>query len=93
MQPFVAQISPSVQALQSMGNKVNEELRELLTYFGEQADSSDAMKPEDFFGLVMSFASSLQVCYFLSFALGNAHVPQKAALEMRAVSPPSQQAR
>ena len=45
-----------------MGAKVDEELRALLRYYGEQPDAgADSLKPEDFFGLIMSFASALQV--------------------------------
>jgi diaphanous 1 len=44
-----------------MGNMIQEELRSLLIYYGENPDSSDAPKPEDLFGLVASFSSSLQV--------------------------------
>lgn len=34
------------------------ELRDLLAYYGQAADSES--KPEDFFGLVMSFSIALQ---------------------------------
>ncbi|KZV82357.1 FH2-domain-containing protein [Exidia glandulosa HHB12029] len=72
MEPFVFQVTPSVEALQNMGAKVDEELKALLRYYGEQPDAgSDSLKPEDFFGLVMSFASALQ----------------KAALDMQIVRP------
>lgn len=72
MEPFITQVTPSVKALQNMGSKVDEELKTLLRYYGEQPDGgADSMKPEDFFGLVMSFASALQ----------------KAALDMQIVRP------
>jgi len=64
MQFFIAQVSPNVDALMNMGNMIEGELRSLLTYYGEDPDSSDAPKPEDFFGLVTSFSSSLQKCAF-----------------------------
>ncbi|KAH7102917.1 hypothetical protein BKA62DRAFT_79090 [Auriculariales sp. MPI-PUGE-AT-0066] len=60
MEPFVAQVTPQVQALQNMSSQVNQELRELLVYFGEQPDGAEGIKPEDFFGMVMSFSSALQ---------------------------------
>jgi diaphanous 1 len=60
-QPFVAQVSPTVEALKKMGASVEEELQSLLVYYGERPDSPEAPKPEDFFGLISSFASSLQV--------------------------------
>lgn len=44
-----------------MGNAVEAELKNLLIYYGEDPTSSEAPKPEDFFGLVLSFSSSLQV--------------------------------
>ena len=45
-----------------MGTKVDDELRTLLRYYGEQPEAgADSMKPEDFFGMVMSFSSALQV--------------------------------
>lgn len=40
---------------------VEKDLKSLLSYYGENPESSDAPKPEDFFGLVASFSSSLQV--------------------------------
>ena len=60
-QSFIAQVSPNVDALMKMGNMIQEELRTLLIYYGENPDSPDAPKPEDLFGLVASFSSSLQV--------------------------------
>ena len=60
-QLFVAQVSPNVDALKKMGNMIEGELRSLLTYYGEDPDSPDAPKSEDFFGLIASFSSSLQV--------------------------------
>jgi len=63
---FVVQVAPSVDALKKMCNSVEGELQSLLAYFGEQPDSPDTPKPEDFFGLIVSFSSSLQVreCHF-----------------------------
>lgn len=60
-QLFAAQVSPNIDALKNMGNMIEGELRSLLTYYGEDPDSSDAPKPEDFFGLIASFSSTLQV--------------------------------
>lgn len=59
-QSFIAQVSPNVDALMNIGNMIQEELRSLLIYYGENPDSSDARKPEDLFRLVASFLSSLQ---------------------------------
>jgi diaphanous 1 len=44
-----------------MSSALENELRSLLFYYGENPDSPDAPKPEDFFGLIASFSSSLQV--------------------------------
>jgi len=71
LQPFVTQVTPSVEALQHMGSKVNEELRDLLQFFGEKPEGSESMKPEEFFGLVMSFSSALQVRLPLDFKLSS----------------------
>lgn len=60
MQPFVKQTSASVDALKNMANALENELRSLLLFYGENPDSPDAPKPEDFFGLVLSFSSSIQ---------------------------------
>jgi hypothetical protein len=46
-----------------MKTTVEKDLKSLLSYYGENPESSDAPKPEDFFGLVASFSSSLQVSY------------------------------
>ena len=60
-QPFVKTISPSVDALKNMATALDNELRSLLAFFGENPEAQDAPKPEDFFGLILSFSSSLQV--------------------------------
>ena len=44
-----------------MGNTAEEELRSVLIYYGENPDSPETPKHEDFFGLIVSFSSSLQV--------------------------------
>ena len=43
-----------------MGTSLDTELRSLLTFYGEDPSSPEAPKPEDFFGLILSFSSSLQ---------------------------------
>lgn len=45
-----------------MGVSLDTELRSLLAYYGEMSNKPDALKPEDFFGLILTFSSSLQVC-------------------------------
>jgi hypothetical protein len=77
------EVSPSVDALKNMGTALEGELRSLLAYYGENPDSPDAPKPEDFFGLVASFSSSLQACLYSHFygKFDNYDV-QKCALEV-----------
>ena len=43
-----------------MSSSLDNELRALLAFYGENPDSPEAPKPEDFFGLILSFSSSLQ---------------------------------
>jgi hypothetical protein len=47
-----------------MGNSLEKELRSLLVYYGEIPDTPDAPKPEDLFGLILTFSYSLQVRHF-----------------------------
>lgn len=70
-QPFTVQMSPVVESLKNMAILLESDLRSLLAFYGETPDSPEAPKPEDFFGLILSFSSSLQ----------------KAALEVHNASP------
>jgi hypothetical protein len=63
LQPFVAEVSGSVEGMKNMGNAVEKEYRVLLEYYGEKPDSPEALDPEQLFDLVVSFSSSLQVCF------------------------------
>ena len=60
-QPFVEQVTASVTALSKMATSLDAELKSLLAFYGEDPSSSEAPKPEELFGLVMTFSSSLQV--------------------------------
>jgi diaphanous 1 len=60
----VQDVKDNITSLKKAGTTLEAELRSLLAYYGENADSTEAMKPEDFFGLIMSFSSSLQVGVF-----------------------------
>ncbi|EIW76318.1 hypothetical protein CONPUDRAFT_139713 [Coniophora puteana RWD-64-598 SS2] len=60
MQPFVERQSTSIDALKKMMDAVEGDLRSLLAYYGESGDPSDGIKPEDFFGIVCSFSTTLQ---------------------------------
>jgi diaphanous 1 len=65
MEPFVATVQPSIEALKASGQALDMELRDLLSYFAEGSEaSSEASKPEDFFNLVLSFSATLQVCAY-----------------------------
>lgn len=50
-----------MMALKHMSGLVENQIRLLMSYYGESPDSSEAPKPEDFFALIASFSSSLQV--------------------------------
>ncbi len=59
-QPFAVQMSAVVESLKNMATLLESDLRSLLAFYGETPDSPEAPKPEDFFGLILSFSSSLQ---------------------------------
>ncbi|KAL5487624.1 hypothetical protein ACEPAI_5732 [Sanghuangporus weigelae] len=60
MEPFVVQVTSSIQALENMNRTVEAELKSLMAYYGELVDSPEGPKPEDFFSLIVSFSSSLR---------------------------------
>jgi diaphanous 1 len=60
MQQFIVQVSGSVEALKEFAASVENDLRSLFSYYGESFDSTDSLKPEEFFGMICSFSSSLQ---------------------------------
>lgn len=64
-------MSPGVEALKTMAVTVEAGLRSLLAYYGENPDSPEAPKSEDFFGLILSFSSSLQVRHALNSLYGH----------------------
>ena len=61
MKPFAKKARPNIDALKAMASQVEYDLRSLLAYYGENPESTEAPKPEDFFGLILSFSSALQV--------------------------------
>ncbi|KAG6861568.1 hypothetical protein C0995_014864 [Termitomyces sp. Mi166 len=73
------QVSSSVDALKNMSNSLDGELRGLLSYFGEDPNAQEASKPEDFFGLIVSFSTSLQS---LEPKPDTIYASQKSALEV-----------
>jgi diaphanous 1 len=60
MEPFIAQARPTVDNLKISGQALDSELKSLMAYYGESTEGSDATKPEEFFGVIMSFSSALQ---------------------------------
>jgi hypothetical protein len=76
-----------------MGMTIDEELKALLVYYGENPNSPEAPKPEDFFGLIASFSSSLQVRLNVeSHSLPSSHhirnVPWKFTTQMSSSNKP-----
>jgi len=65
-----------------MGSAINTDMHNLLEYYGETTDSPEASKPEDFFALILSFSSSLQVCLSCAGTRLELNIWQKAALEI-----------
>ena len=81
--PFAGRKAPVVEALNKMGKAVGVELRSLLMYYGESPDSPEGPKPDDFFTLIVSFSTSLQVCiHFDRLFLSYSYTSQKSALEV-----------
>lgn len=74
MKGFMTQVTPAVDALKNMGSSIEADLRSLLVFYGENPDSAEAPKPEDFFSLILSFSSSLQKC---ALEVHDAEVSQK----------------
>lgn len=57
-QPFVAQATGAVEALKATFKQLEDDLKTMLTYYGEDPAST---KPEDLFDLLATFQISLQV--------------------------------
>lgn len=71
-----------------MGQLLDTELRSLLAYYGEIPNKADSLKPEDFFELILTFSSSLQVCDLCGIiAYTNHNRKQKAAVEVYEATP------
>jgi hypothetical protein len=51
----------NVDALKNMASALESELRSLFLYYGESTETAEGIKAEDFFGMILSFATSLQV--------------------------------
>ena len=44
-----------------MASALESELRSLFLYYGESTETTEGLKAEDFFGMILSFSTSLQV--------------------------------
>ncbi|THH15446.1 hypothetical protein EUX98_g9464 [Antrodiella citrinella] len=60
MQPFAVASTPTVDAIKKMSKSLDDELKALLSFYGEVAEGPDATKPEEFFAMILSFSSSIQ---------------------------------
>ena len=60
-QPFLQDARRNVNALNNMATALESELRSLFVYYGESTETAEGMKAEDFFRMILSFATSLQV--------------------------------
>ncbi|CAI2175942.1 18087_t:CDS:10 [Funneliformis geosporum] len=56
MDDFVKQVESTIQRIQETATNLDNELKQMLIYYGEDPKS---IKPEDFFGLIVSFSSSI----------------------------------
>jgi len=66
-----------------MASALESELRSLFSYYGESTETAEGVKAEDFFGMILSFATSLQVSTGRAEALDFILTPQqKSALEV-----------
>lgn len=57
-QSFVRHAAPAIEALKTMGSKLDDDLKALVRYYGEDSTST---KPEDVFGIIVQFSSALLV--------------------------------
>ncbi|CAG8616675.1 9760_t:CDS:2, partial [Ambispora gerdemannii] len=73
VEEFVEFIEPTVTKIRDMAKKLDNELKQLLLYYGEDPSST---KPEDFFKLIVSFAS-----YFAKARKENEELQKKAEKE------------
>ncbi|KAI9298202.1 FH2-domain-containing protein [Neoconidiobolus thromboides FSU 785] len=60
MEKFIASGSSISKSIKENGEKLESNLEELLTYFGEDSSST---KPEDFFNLIISFLDALELAH------------------------------
>ena len=85
METFVSQVASPVDALENMGRSLEAELKSMLQFYGEKTDTPDARKPEDFFGLILSFSIALQKC---ALEVGEAEEKLQKTLAPPAPAPP-----
>lgn len=61
MSRFALEATSSVDKIRHKGESIGVELKALLEFFGEATEGPEATKPEDFFGMVLTFSLALQV--------------------------------
>jgi hypothetical protein len=64
LKAFIEESADAVDTLKRSGDAMSDEIKSMLQYFGEAPDASPSesgTKPEDFFALIVTFASDLQV--------------------------------
>lgn len=88
MEAFVLQVASPVEALENMGRSLEAELKSMLQFYGEKTDPPDARKPEDFFGLILSFSIALQKC---ALEVGEAEEKLQKTLAPAPAPPPTVQ--
>lgn len=80
MEVFISESDPAMAALNTMSQQLDQDLGQLLRYFGEDPS---ATKVEDFFAMIANFSIALQVillCLLLGHSKADACMPdsQKA---------------
>lgn len=58
IQKFVEDSEEGIQQILAIGQQLEQDLKQLLIFYGEDPVNT---KPEDFFGMIVSFSSMLQV--------------------------------
>lgn len=65
MEVFISESDPAMVALHTMSQQLDQDLGDLLRYFGEDPS---ATKVEDFFGMIANFSIALQVILLVYFS-------------------------
>lgn len=57
---FIRKAETTTSEIQALGTKLEEDLRSLLSYFGEKMDGLEGTRPDEFFGMMLGFSLALQ---------------------------------